>query len=284
MVILHHNDSDGRASAAIIVNKYQDEPQKIFELEYSSKVPFEHIQKGERVYILDFSLSTREDWLQLLDITDNIIWIDHHGSAIKKWPDLDTALFGKRFVGKAGCMLTWEFVHGMVPAPQGICLVADHDMYAFKIKDSMHFEIGLNAVDASPTSKLWRSIINGDAVAVHNVIRSGQSIESFVDKMNRDGVMSSSFECEIDGHKAIAMNTPLKTINIFKCVSGYDIYSRFSYDGDGWVVSMYTKDDNIDVSAIAVKYGGGGHRGAAGVVFKDQPVGTFYTNCNKFKG
>jgi nanoRNase/pAp phosphatase (c-di-AMP/oligoRNAs hydrolase) len=43
----------------------------------------------------------------------------------------------------------------------------------------------------------------------------------------------------------------------------------FSFDGDEWIISLYSR--NIDVSEIAKKYGGGGHKGAAGFHCKDLP-------------
>lgn len=38
----------------------------------------------------------------------------------------------------------------------------------------------------------------------------------------------------------------------------------FVRDGKKWTVSLYSKKDNVDCSKIATKYGGGGHKKAAG--------------------
>jgi nanoRNase/pAp phosphatase (c-di-AMP/oligoRNAs hydrolase) len=44
----------------------------------------------------------------------------------------------------------------------------------------------------------------------------------------------------------------------------YDIMMPFVFDGKRWTVSLYTKKKDIDVSELAKKHGGGGHRQAAG--------------------
>ena len=46
--------------------------------------------------------------------------------------------------------------------------------------------------------------------------------------------------------------------------------SVFSYDGHKYTVSVYTEKD-IDVSKIAVKHGGGGHKKAAGFICENLP-------------
>jgi nanoRNase/pAp phosphatase (c-di-AMP/oligoRNAs hydrolase) len=50
----------------------------------------------------------------------------------------------------------------------------------------------------------------------------------------------------------------------------YDIMIPFSFNGEEWNVSLYTKKD-IDVGKIAIKYGGGGHAKAAGFRCKELP-------------
>ena len=62
------------------------------------------------------------------------------------------------------------------------------------------------------------------------------------------------------------MNIGLVGSDWFKSVDdgSYDILMPFSFNGRNgtWTYSMYSK--TVDVSEIAKKYGGGGHKGAAG--------------------
>ena len=90
MKIIYHNDNDGYCSAAIAYKFYSE--SKIFdkieliEMDYDKVFPIETITKSETIVIVDFSLS-EEMWLKLFEKTDNIIWIDHHKSAIEKYTE-----------------------------------------------------------------------------------------------------------------------------------------------------------------------------------------------------
>ena len=58
-------------------------------------------------------------------------------------------------------------------------------------------------------------------------------------------------------------------------VDDYDILIGFSYDGEKWTYSL--RSEKADCSELASKYGGGGHKGAAG--FNSTDFG-----LNKIKG
>ena len=45
-------------------------------------------------------------------------------------------------------------------------------------------------------------------------------------------------------------------------IDDYDILIGFSYDGDNWNYSL--RSTKVDCAVLAMKYGGGGHKGAAG--------------------
>jgi len=49
----------------------------------------------------------------------------------------------------------------------------------------------------------------------------------------------------------------------------YDIWIACVFDGSVWIVSLYSLE--ADVSVIAKKYGGGGHKKAAGFKCRDLP-------------
>ena len=53
-------------------------------------------------------------------------------------------------------------------------------------------------------------------------------------------------------------------------IKTYDICISFEFDGEKFLVSLYS--EKIDVACIAEKYGGGGHKGAAGFVTKELPI------------
>ena len=84
-------------------------------------------------------------------------------------------------------------------------------------------------------------------------------------------ISKKGFETIFEGYKAFALNLGLCNSEYFKSVDNgtYDLLMPFSFDGDEWIISLYSR--NIDVSEIAKKYGGGGHKGAAGFHCKELP-------------
>ena len=58
-------------------------------------------------------------------------------------------------------------------------------------------------------------------------------------------------------------------------IFGEDIYNTypicvvFAYDGEYYEYTLYSSDKNVDCSKIAEKFGGGGHKGAAGFRSKE---------------
>ena len=51
-------------------------------------------------------------------------------------------------------------------------------------------------------------------------------------------------------------------------------------DGENWTVSMYTGHQDVDVSEVCKKYGGGGHRGAAGFTCEEIPFKKYTGECS----
>ena len=89
MIIVHHNDADGLCAAALVrmyheSNGHIDKqyPEITFvERCHLPVTDFINPQMGEVVYIVDYSLSPAE-MEHILNVTNNVVWIDHHISAI----------------------------------------------------------------------------------------------------------------------------------------------------------------------------------------------------------
>ena len=99
------------------------------------------------------------------------------------------------------------------------------------------------------------------------IILSGVTVLKYQAKINETQCAKASFETEIDGYKAICLNGGGFNSDVFKSVydeSKHDIMMPFQFNGKLWTVSLYTTKEHIDVSQIAKKRGGGGHKQAAG--------------------
>lgn len=286
MICFHHNDADGRCaafwvglSAGLNDTELGYEPRFV-EMTYSRDFPIEMVRKDEQIYIVDFSISP-EDMGRLLEITKDVTWIDHHVTAIAKYKNYPHDIRGVRYDGVAGCMLTYCYLHHMTDrgsgpikpfdihmtrcAPQFTKLIADWDVWKFEYGyDTRYFITALNAENTNPDGDLWTDLLlDGDLIKTSDIIRRGHIMLQYRDGFMRD-YTDLGFETQFEGYRCFAMNIGHASSEFFKSVADkmYDILIPFVFDGEKWTVSMYSK--MIDVSEIAKRYGGGGHKNAAG--------------------
>lgn len=279
MKIFYHNDMDGKCSAAIVYNFYKPakaDNVEFIQINYNVDFPYESIQPNEEIVIVDFSPSDSDGFDKILSKTKNIIWIDHHGTAIEKHSKFDW-LPGFRKVGVAACELTWdyfmcssEFCLGKMPMV--VKYLGDYDVWAFKYgHETSVFQSATKLYDADPKSSIWQKWLN-----VHYIptveLEEGQIALDYRTNYYKDVVSQISYETEFEGYNCIVCNMPFCGSQLFDpIIKDYDILIAFYFDGSNYVISFYTKKDNIDVSKLAVKYGGGGHRQASSFIIGNLP-------------
>lgn len=293
MKCFYHNDADGRCAGfwvhlSVGINDQYQDPSFI-EMSYTKPFPMETIRKDEQIYIVDYSIST-DEMRQLLKITENVTWIDHHKTAIDKYQDFEHEIRGVRYDGIAGCMLAYCYIHHMTQrgegdikqfdismikdAPMFTKLIADWDVWKFDYgDDTRHFITAFNAYNFEPSSKLWSRFLcfpDDDAFACSDFIRDGIIMTTFRDGWAKD-YMKLGFETDFEGVKCFAVNLGRCNSEYFKSLppGKYDVLIPFAFDGSQYTVSLYST--TIDVSEIAKKYGGGGHKGAAGFQCTELP-------------
>lgn len=280
MKCFHHNDMDGICAGAIVNRFYKEdktfketgEDMEFFSIDYRHAFPFDQIRPNEAVVIVDFSLEKPEDFKKLLEITDKVIWIDHHKTAIEKHGDLD--LEGIRKDGTAGCVLTWIYFFPRLPTPPIVEMLGAYDIWDFSKygEDLNRLQTGIRLYDTDPQHKNWRAWINGEEKALKPLLEEGDIALRYRNKMYASLVNVWSFRTKFEGHDAICCNAGSVSSQLFDSINeNIDLMITFVFDGSQWKVSVYSKNDKIDCSAIAKKYGGGGHQSAAGFQCKDLP-------------
>ena len=304
MVVLHHNDLDGRCAAAIVYRwagiTHPKGKSDFIEMDYAKAVPFDKIEKDEQVFILDFSLSV-EDMRKLLKITDNVVWIDHHKTAIDRFNSSE--IKGVRNTADSGCVLTWKYIHWWSgrgsdwedltkPCPRGlevpraVAMIGDYDTWTLKIPNSTEFYEGCKMLDTTDIgSDDWRALLMEEAEGVDGtgkplprkdvctrVIEMGKTAIKYRDAYCEDMCSSYGFETDFDGHNIFVCNIYRFGSNGFLArMDKYPICAACIYDGSQWSISLYSKRPDINVGELCKKHGGGGHKGAAGFVSKEFP-------------
>jgi oligoribonuclease NrnB/cAMP/cGMP phosphodiesterase (DHH superfamily) len=284
MKCFYHRDNDGKCAGAIVKMKYGPQMECIG-IDYQDKFPFETIEKNEIVYIVDYSIEPPEMG-ELLSITKNVHWIDHHKTAIEKYGYYSFAqcpdgIKGIRKVGKAGCRLTWEYLYPKRTIPWAVILIEDWDVWNHHYGErTMDFNAGLNGAENSePDSAIWIQLLEPEPLGEPDehtflmlICSRGHTINIYNKKMNKDFVKQYGYTIRWKGHEWMVINKPKASSIAFESISGeYDFFISYVYDGLHYIVSLYTDKKGADLTPIAKKYGGGGHPGACGFVCEELP-------------
>jgi len=265
-----HKDGDGYCAGAIVLRKYPD--ADVIPIDFTDEFPIADIDPDEDVYIVDFSLNNLETFQDLMDVTTNIVWIDHHKTSIEKYSNIDLSEITTVLdTNHSGCMLTWNHFHPNENPPRAVELIEDMDIWKWEFgEETRDFIAGFDAMDKHPGNIMWDYLLGmkGTYLEQQDYIlalrHNGKAIRQYIENDNRVYADNYGFECEFEGYNCFAMNKAKCGSMGFDSVWGmYDVYIAYVFNGKKFAVSLYS-DDRIDVSEIAKKYGGGGHRGAAG--------------------
>ena len=266
----HRSDLDGHCSGAIVKRKYPD--CEMIGVDYNDHVC--SIKNNEKVFVVDFSFS--KDEMLYLHRAGQLTWIDHHKSAIEKMKDYDDELEGLREIGKAGCELTWQWLFPeREDMPLAVFLLGRYDVWDHKDEHTLPFQYGVRQFDNTlPDNKIWEDLLGYQPFIIDEIIRNGKLILAYEKSQNAKYAASMSYEAEFESYRAIIMNKAFANSQAFDSVydpEKHDIMILYGVKPGEFKYSIYCTKPDIDVSEIAKKYGGGGHKGAAGF-FSDKLV------------
>lgn len=263
LILYHASCADGFA-AAWAARLALGAGQEYVPAHYGSPLP--ENTDGRRVYLLDFSYK-RPEMEALAAGAASVVVLDHHKTAEAELAGLAGDRLTVRFdMGKSGGRLAWEFFHPHRPVPWLIEYTEDRDLWLWKLPDS-------RAVSAYLASRpfdfdLWDGLddqLQVGCPAWRDMITEGTAIIRYQDQKVKEQARLAG-EVEIDGHRVLAMNaTHLISEIAGKLAEGRPFGACFFIRADGRKVwSLRSRDGGVDVSEIAKRRGGGGHRNAAG--------------------
>lgn len=279
IVIYHRADFDGLFCREI-ARKFLPHAELIG-WDYGDDDP--PVDKGDEVFMLDISVAGLMDH-------PNLIWIDHHKSAMEKYPE---SIPGYRIDGVAACRLAWQwfyhrhefsctkhvalagkqsFVDRTVYEPLAVRLAGEYDIWDKRDPDAELFQHGLRSQELTPGD--WALLLEsylGSAGAndfVRRLLNSGKAIQYMQTQQNESIIKAAGFTIQFEGLTFLACNHARYNSHLFTAglLPEHDGCFGFNWDGKQWKVSLYgvPGKPDVDLSAIAVKYGGGGHKQACG--------------------
>ena len=240
----------------------------MYEINYGDEIPWEAIQKADRVVIVDFSLPL-DDMLQIQKVAE-LIWVDHHVSALESLSSLENVP-GERNLEDAACVLVWRTFFPQEQIPRVVNFIGDRDVWRFAYEESAEFCEGLFQEDTKPANDLlWDPLLHGETKFVAELIERGRILLASRLRGIELSIRSRAFPVEFEGFNTLAINTHGNgDIGEYIRNQGYAIAYCY-HDGmqNGRLITFVTLySAGADVSKIAGKFGGGGHPGAAGFSF-----------------
>lgn len=305
MKCFYHVDQDGIVSGFYVRKACEQrglafEPEDFRKINYGMKFPFHDIEYDEFVFIVDYSIEPEEMW-QLLSITKNVFWIDHHQSTIEAYKDFKCDVKGIRITGEgiSGANLTWLYFKEMCDENWkqvdktdykrvkallgryeiGIPMLAKYtamwDTFSWDNKSEEYvkaFHYAFESYDFDAMNCLLDKL-NGDMGLCESerlidyMIEDGLGIKDYLSSEAKQYLRSYGFETTFEGHKVYAINRALINSDFFESIEAYkyDMFIGFSFNGSMWEYQLRSAEqDKVNVYELAVKYGGGGHPNAAG--------------------
>ena len=269
-ICFHHNGPDGHASGAIVHYALGPEVQLI-ESDYdATSIPWEKVTQADKIVVVDFSFPVNE-MVKLADGRE-LVWIDHHKSAMADFDGIADNWPGIRDVSEAACVLTWKYFFPEQPVPQAILLIGDRDIWRWAEKDTGPFNESLyNQDHEASNTAFWKPLLENDRPTLEKMIEEGTWLRK-ISLRNVDHMMAArSFEVRFDGHNTLVINTKGNgDIGDYGRDRNYEIiYCYVDQMQNGILTTNVTLfSAKVDVSVIAHRFGGGGHAGAAGFSFQ----------------
>ncbi len=258
-LVLYHNDCfDGFSGAWAAWKKFGNKAE-YRALEHQEPLPRD--LSGKDLYFIDFTYSAT----QMRAIKKNalrLIVLDHHESHQRAAKEAHEYKFS---LTHSGCMLAWMYFHPLKKPPLFLEAIEDHDLFVFQKSRTREIISYLGVVEQN--FKSWDDFIKSgeNSKKRKEIIAVGAMILKTEQRIVSK-TLSYAMPVDFDGYRTLAINSPIYyselangLYSIRKAPFGISWHAR-----NGKIHVSLRSDGKIDVSKLALKYGGGGHKGAAG--------------------
>lgn len=227
---------------------------------------FQDIAPGEKVVFLDINIPDRDS---LWAITHDIVWVDHHISALEKnavWAG-EHGVLGIQNTEEAACVLAWQFFFPNEAIPLIVQMIGDMDIWRFSFgEESINLNYGLELYDILPTAPFWKEYLRQGLLMrdLEPILAPGRAINAYETRRRARLIKEYAYETTLAGYRAAVCNLRGNSAMFGELEKVYDICIAYMFDGERYHISLYTARADIDVSKICAQFGGGGHAKAAG--------------------
>lgn len=267
LCIYHADCNDGFGAAWAIWKRYGDEFEYHPGVHGAPPPPVE----GRDVVMVDFAYP-RAGFADIAAKAKSVLVLDHHigmvtelapwlaesarkPASIEEWGWNGVCVMLHMY--HSGAMLAWRFFHPGQPVPALIKFIEDYDLYRLAKSGSKELAFALSSYPQ--VFKLW------DKLSIPDLIEQGGHIRRFMRKQIEDA-KAHAMTMRIADVDVPAVNT----VHIYandvagELSEGHPFAACYWVTPSGTKFSLRSQKGGADVSEIARRYGGGGHKHAAG--------------------
>lgn len=281
LILYHSADFDGKLSRDVCLFFLQRArvQHELTCIGWNYGEPVPDIEPYDLVYMVDISIPP----LLVEANYSKIVWIDHHKTAMEahgnQW-------LGVRIDGVAACRLCWQWFHQRenpeeipnlemfrgrhVAEPLLLTLAGEYDIWDKRDPRADTIQFGLraaNAFDAVKHFERWWVSDRMEAMReLLDLVDVGMVVEDYQRKQN-ERTAKAAFDLKWEGIHFCCLNAPGNS-QVFDSVinPAHEALFLWRVSRGRVFVSLYgvPHRPDIDLSVIAKRYGGGGHRQACG--------------------
>ena len=242
----------------------------------ASYVPAKHGEAppqvaGKDVYVLDFAYP-RETLLRMHEAASSLLVLDHHKTAQEDLVGLPFCVFD---MDRSGAGLTWDYLAAEAASgperPWLVDFVEDRDLWRFRFGDETRF-VHAYITTLPMTFEAWDLLARDGR---RRAVEQGKAIQSYIDTYSEKARQLATIR-EIGGYSVPVINIPYMNVSdhidrLCKAYPSHPFGASFFMRADGrWQFSLRSMGE-FDVAEVAARYGGGGHRNAAGFTVEQLP-------------
>lgn len=290
-IIYHKGCLDGYTGFYLFIRSKQWEPKPYVYPDVPSAITIPPEIDGKTVIIIDVAYKP-EILHEIAKRAKSVLFIDHHKSNIDEIK-LDPPHKLVYDIDKCGATLVWQYFYGGKDIPRFVQLVEDNDLGHWKYEDTLPFitaiEVSLSMKPHIDALRKWDNLNNESYL--NKLINKGKVFEEYkkylIKKVAKDHtvltfpsqVIRNRFGFDQTNYQVAVINggTPSTSLVGKFVVDNYPVDFCFLYRYDiakkRYYVSLRSKE--ADVSEIAKKLGGGGHKLASGFV-TDIPISDLF--------
>jgi len=258
VVLYHSNCTDGFCAVWAAWKKFGDSADYIG-VNLGIAPPAGLVEK--EIYTVDYSYSI-EDTQKLIKENKRMTSIDHHITGQEAAEMTHDYSFDLKH---SGAVLSWQYFHPDKKVPELLNYVEDFDLWQFKLPHTKEVIAYLDLFDFD--FKIWDTVIaNFDSPEkFKEILPQAKLLLQYEKKMVERIVQNRSELVSFEGYKTYAVNCP-----IFDSQIGNVLYNKLPPMGIIWyrdknrLKFSLRSDGSVDVSELAKKFGGGGHKGSSG--------------------